>query len=251
MLLAHDLDDLVSTADPVVLLHSGVCDRRMWQSQADVLREAGYRVLRPDFRGFGDTPAPTEPYDNAEDVRDLLDTYDIARVTLVGSSFGGRVAQEFAARWPERVGTLVLLCAARRGHPPTAAIKAFGAREDELIEARDLDAATELNVNMFLGPAADEATRAFVRVMQRHAFDVQIDAPEVDGQPHDHDLAAITARTLVVAGAKDVDYFQQIAQYLTTAIPDASLVTLDWAGHLPSLEDPARLNPVLLDFLRS
>ncbi len=145
----------------------------------------------------------------------------------------------------------ILLCAARKDHPPTAAIQAFGEREDELIAAGDLNAAVALNVDTFVGPAADEATRAFVAQMQRHAFEVQMAGPDVAGATVDYDITAITARTLVVCGAHDVDFFRDIAQYLAAAIPGARHVTLDWAGHLPSLEDPARLNPILLDFLAS
>jgi pimeloyl-ACP methyl ester carboxylesterase len=248
MPLKYDLEG--SGCGPaVVLLHSSVCDRRMWQPQWAPLIDAGHRVLRLDFRGFGETPAPAWPYNNAADVLELLDAVGIERVSLVGASFGGRVAQEFAARWPDRVDRLVLLCAARAGHPPTAAIKAFGEREDELLAAGDLAAATELNLETFLGPRADEATRELVRRMQRHAFEVQIAAPEVARVDVAYDIAAITAPALVVSGALDVDYFREIALELAATIPGARHVELDWAGHLPSLEDPASLNPLLLGAL--
>jgi len=62
----------------------------------------------------------------------------------------------------------------------------------------------------------------------------------------DYGLAAATARTLVVSGAHDVDYVIEIAQVVAERIPDATWTHLDWVGHLPSLEDPDRLNPLLL-----
>jgi 3-oxoadipate enol-lactonase len=248
MLLAHDIE---GSGEPALFLHSAVCDRRSWQPQWDLLRDAGYRVIRADFRGYGETPAPTEPFDNAADVRDLLDAHGIEQATLVGSSFGGRIAIEVAARWPERVTDLALLCAALDYDPPTDAVRAFGRREGELLEAGDIEAAVELNLETFLGPSADAATRAFVGDMQRHNFEVQLPAPEVPESTVDHDITAITARTLVVAGAHDVDYFQIIAQHLVRNIPGAQYVLLDWAGHLPGLEDPTRLNPILLDFLKA
>ena len=70
MILAHDDE---GDGPAVVLLHSSVCDRRMWQRQAEVLTAAGHRVIRPDFQGFGESPAPTGSYDEADDVRELLD----------------------------------------------------------------------------------------------------------------------------------------------------------------------------------
>ncbi|MBB5873271.1 pimeloyl-ACP methyl ester carboxylesterase [Allocatelliglobosispora scoriae] len=243
--------DLEGSGPVVLLLHSSVCDRRMWQPQTTPLLAAGFRVLRPDFRGYGDTPAPTAAYSDADDVRALLDELDLATVHLVGASFGGRVAQEVAARWPHRIASLALVCAGAQGHPKTADVAAFGARENELIEARDLDAAVALNVATWVGPAATAPTREFVGVMQRRAFDLQIDAPEVDSPDADHDLAAITAPTLVVSGAHDLDYFTEIAAHLAKEIPGARHTVLDWAGHLPSLEHPARFNPLLLEFLSS
>jgi pimeloyl-ACP methyl ester carboxylesterase len=248
MLLAHDID---GSGEPVVLLHSGVADRRMWSPQWTPLLEAGFRPLRLDIRGHGETPAPTEPFNNADDVRALLDSYDLDRVVLVGSSYGGMIAQEFAARWPERVSRLALLCPARAGHERTPDILEINQRENELIDAGDIDGAVALCVDAFVGPAADDATRSLVDAMQRNAYEVQLAGPEVDMIEPDYDVAAVTAPTLVVSGALDLPYFDSIARYLVERIPAARRVTLDWAGHLPSLEDPVRFNPVLLEFLSS
>jgi pimeloyl-ACP methyl ester carboxylesterase len=65
----------------------------------------------------------------------------------------------------------------------------------------------------------------------------------------DFDLPAVTARTVVVSGDHDVDYFRTTADYLAASIPDAVRVALPWAGHLPTLEAPARMNPLILNWL--
>lgn len=246
MLIAHDI---AGTGDPVLLLHAGVADRRMFQPQWKPLLAAGYRVLRVDLRGFGETPAPTGRYDNADDVRAVLDAHGIERAAVVGLSYGGRIAQEFSARWPDRVSALALVCATAVGRPRTPSIVAFSEREDELVAAGDLDGAVELNVRTFVGPAADDEVRAFVASMQRNVFEVQLAGPDVAGVEIDYDVADITAPTLVVTGGHDLDFFGQVGEFLLDRIPLARAVRLDWAGHLPSLEDPARFNPILLDFL--
>jgi 3-oxoadipate enol-lactonase len=63
--------------------------------------------------------------------------------------------------------------------------------------------------------------------------------------------AAITARTLVLSGDLDLPDFTGIGDELARRVPGASRVRLEWAGHLPSLEDPGRFNPLLLGFLRA
>jgi pimeloyl-ACP methyl ester carboxylesterase len=253
VVLAHDV---AGSGPTVVLLHSSVCDRRMWDPQWQPLLDAGYRVVRCDFRGHGASPAPTQPFNAADDVRDLLDVLGVRDATLIGSSYGGRVAQEVAARWPDRVTTLLLLCAATRLHPPTDAIMAFGAREDELLEAGDVVGAVELNVATFLGPLASAQTRAVVAAMQQLTFEIQLAADDAAQsrdsdfvRNSDFDLSAVTARTVVVSGDHDVDYFQSTADHLAGSIPDATRVRLSWAGHLPTMEDPATMNPLILTWL--
>ncbi|MFY1670475.1 alpha/beta fold hydrolase [Plantactinospora sp. WMMB334] len=249
MTLFHDVD---GAGPAVLLLHSSVCDRRMWDPQWLTLRDAGYQVIRCDFRGFGETPMPDRPYSEARDVRDLLDDLGVQQVAVVAASHGGRVALEVAARWPARVSAMALLCPGMPGHRPGPELRAFARREDELIEAGDLAAAVALNVATWLGPEADDATRDRVHDMQRHAFEVQLaaaeDVPQLDlGEP---DLGQITAPCLAVSGRHDLPDFRQIAARLPELLPTARHVELPWAGHLPSLERPAEVTALLVDFLR-
>lgn len=246
MTLAHDF---LGTGPAVLLVHSTVCDRRMWDPQTRALAGAGRRAIRCDLNGYGDSPVPTEPYSDAEDVVALLDALGVERTALVGASGGGRVALEVAARWPSRVSALALLCTAMAGHEPSPALRAFGEREDALLEAGDVDGATELNVETWLTAEATAQTRELVRTMQRHAFEVQLAAPDVAQIRAEADLAAVTAPALLVSGDRDLVDFRQIAARLATELPDARHLPLPWAGHLPSLERPDEINEILLEFL--
>ena len=247
MTLSHDV---AGDGPAVVLLHSGVCDRRMWDAQWPALIAAGYRLVRCDFRGFGETPAADGPCDDAEDVLELLDALGIGRAALIASSYGGRVALEIAARWPDRVSALALLCTALPGHEPTAERHSFNEREEALIEAGDIDGAVELIVDTWLGPDADDAAREAVRQMQRHAFEVQLAAEEFEPVTAEFDLAAIQAPCLILSGGHDMADFRQIADRLAGLLADARHDELPWAGHLPSMERPAAVTGLLAGFLR-
>jgi 3-oxoadipate enol-lactonase len=250
VLLSHDVE---GSGPAVVLLHAGVADRRMWDAITPALAHT-FRVIRPDFRGFGDTPMPPGAYADSDDVAALLDALDVTDAAVVGSSFGGRVAMELATLHPARVSSLVLLCSAYRGLEPTESVKRFGEAEDALLESGDVDGATDLNVSTFLGPEADEAARDLLTQMQRHAFDVQIAAEEADPGPEPRrvevDPTAIAVPTVVVSGAHDLDFFGLVAAHLADQISGAELVELEWAGHLPALERPDAVLSLLLDVLR-
>jgi 3-oxoadipate enol-lactonase len=119
-----------------------------------------------------------------------------------------------------------------------------------------LDAAVELNLATFLGPAITAEARARVARMQRLTFEIQFAARDVTKardsalvRNDDFDLSAVTARTVVVSGDHDVDYFRGTADHLAASIPGATLVTLPWAGHLPTVEDPMVMTPMLLEWL--
>ncbi|MEV5968832.1 alpha/beta hydrolase [Streptomyces sp. NPDC051921] len=250
MTLAHDVaGDGRST---VLLLHSGVCDRRMWDAQFTALAAAGYRVVRCDLRGFGDSPVD-RPHVHADDVAALLDHLGAERAALVGSSFGGEVALEFAVRHPGRTTSLALLCAAAPGHEASPELRDFFGRENTLLEADDLPGAVDLNVDFWLGPDAGADARELVRRMQARAFELQLAAPEEFApwpvEVTDADLAAIDVPVLALTGAHDVPDFRAVATRLAGLLPDVRHLELDWAGHLPALERPAETTRLVEDFL--
>lgn len=246
MTLSHDV---AGDGPALVLLHAGVCDRRMWDPQWQPLIVAGYRVVRCDLRGFGQTPAPDAPYNNADDVIELLDALDITHAALVGCSYGGKTSLEIAARNPDRVSAMVLLCPGLAGHEPSAVLDALDEREEALLDAGDIKGAVELMVDTWIGPEGDEATREAVRVQQRHAYEVQLAAEEFGQLRPPYDLAAVRAPSLAVSGAHDLADFRQIAARLPGLLADASHLELPWAGHLPSMERPAAVTELLIDFL--
>lgn len=98
----------------VVLSNSLGSTHRMWDAQIAALEER-FRVVRYDTRGHGDSPVPPGPYsidELADDVIGLLDRLGIERAHLVGLSLGGMTMMRVAARNPERVDRLALLCSA-------------------------------------------------------------------------------------------------------------------------------------------
>ena len=224
----------------VVLVHAGICDARMWKG----FPLPGATVY--ELRGFGNTPLPgSGTFSHADDLEAALAGRPTA---LVGASFGGMVCLELAARAPELVTHLVLLDTNLADHEPSAELLAFAEVEERLLEAGDLDAATELNVDFWAGDANAKLQDA-VRTQQRRAFELQVGASAEETYAETIDLAAIGAPTLVAVGERDRDDFKRIADRLAGAIPDAELVVIKGAGHLPALERPQATARLVREFL--
>ena len=235
----------------VVLLHAGIADGRMWDTQwVDWARD--HRVTRLDLRGFGRSDPPSGSFSHPSDVLAVLDTLGIDRAVLVGASFGGRVALDLAASQGERIVGLVLAGAGLPDHAWSAEIQAFGSAEDEALDEGDLDRATELNVDFWL-PTATEAVRATIREQQRNAFALQVGREGQETLLTD-DLASrldsIDAPTLVLVGESDHADFHALADRLAAALPNARRETIADAGHLPSLEQPDTFDNAVLPFVK-
>ncbi|HUA12411.1 MAG TPA: alpha/beta hydrolase [Solirubrobacteraceae bacterium] len=244
--------DVVGDGPALILLHAGVADRRMWSDLLAPLAQAGYRVVAVDLPGFGDADAAGSPAGPWVDIAETMDALGLADAAVVGVSFGGVIAERFAYVYPQRVTALVLVSAAAPGHAFSDELVAAQDREVEAFEADDLDGALAAVLDTWTREDAP-AVREKVAVMQRRAFELQSLVEETDpDDPLDDDpalLIGITAPTLVMSGAQDWEDFRVCADVLAAALPDARLVTIDGAGHLPPLEQPDEFRTAVLSFL--
>lgn len=242
----------------VLLLHAGIADSRMWQPQIEVLRSAGYRVLAPDLRGFGQNVLEPVSFSYVRDVETLLD----GPAAVVGNSLGGRVALELALYRPELVKRLVVIAPGLPDWEWSAETRAGWAKEEAAYEAGDLDAAAEASLQMWVdGPRrspdeVDSAMRQAVRTMVLRSYEMQQQGSEGGAReeeildtPVSGRLDEIHCPTLVIVGDEDVADMRSIATHVADSVSDAQLVNVSGAAHLPSLERADEVNALLLGFL--
>jgi len=242
--------------DPVVLVHAGIADSRMWDPQFEVLA-AEYTVVRCDLRGYGRTPAVKGPFSHHEDVIALLRYLGLERAALVGCSMGGKTVIDAALAAPDAVAALVPIASALSGYkaaapdPPQwqAAVDAYG--------RGDLEQASEYEVQIWVdGPTRrPDVVPAAIRDLVREMNLIPLAVPDelVDERPLEPPAAGrlheLTVPTLVVIG--ELDQPAPIAQcrFIAEQVASAETVTLRTA-HLPNLERPEEFNDVLRGFLR-
>jgi 3-oxoadipate enol-lactonase len=219
---------------PVLLLHAGGLDGRMWAPLADRL-DGRFTLVIPDQRGHGRTPMPPEPFAPAEDTVALLDELGIDYAAVVGNSFGGRVALQLATAAPERVSALALLASSLPEFERSPALRAFGDEEDALWEAGDIDGVVALNLRTWL---REPAHAELFADMVRTACELQRDVAEDTERALTVDLGAIAAPTLAVSGGLDFPDFAAIADRIAAEVPGAERAEVPDAGHLIALERP-------------
>jgi pimeloyl-ACP methyl ester carboxylesterase len=230
----------------------------MWEPQLRSFPES-HTVLRLDLPGFGNSPIETNPISYRGSVGEALDAAGIGRAALVGTSFGGMVALDFALDSPERVAALVLVGAGTDDHDYSEEMQAFDAAEEAAVARGDLDAAVAANLDFWVaGPrrTADEVDpkiRELVAEMQLQAFRQSkghddLRAARLD-PPASQRLGDVNVPTLVVTGDEDVDDIRVMGDRLARDIPGAERATIAGAAHLPNLERPEEFDRIVLDFL--
>src|SRR3989338_8966964 len=117
---------IIGRGAPILILHGWGGTSLSWMKVQDMVAEKGYLVAAPDIPGFGKSNPPETPWGLQEYigwVSDLVKTLGNGPITIVGHSFGGRLAIKFTHLYPERVSKIVLISAAGIKPPRTWRIK--------------------------------------------------------------------------------------------------------------------------------
>jgi 3-oxoadipate enol-lactonase len=240
-------EDGPAGAPVVVLSNSLGATRAMWDPQVPALAER-FRVITYDTRGHGDSPAPVGPYtldDLVDDVVALLDRVGARRAHVVGLSLGGMTAMRLAAREPERVGRLAVLCSSAKADPQGFRDRAVAAR------ASGTAGFAPTVVSRWLTPGYAEAHPALVarlEAMIAGADDEGYAAccEVVADMDLRADLARITAPTLVVSGADDPALPPEHQRLIASGIGGSEFLSLSPAAHLANLERRLEVTGALL-----
>lgn len=247
------------TGDPVVLLHSGFVDHRLFADQIPALA-AHHRVIAPDVRGHGSSANATQPFRWADDLAALLRHLDAGPAVLVGVSMGGAIATDTVLEHPELVRAVVVCGAATSEFeytdPWSRRIQAEFART---LGAGDVEG--WLNAFVRVAPGEHRGSDGVDPDIPRRLREMALHTISKH-TPDEKDLRVpvtgtwdrvptIDVPVLAVNGSLEPADLTAAAERLVHEVRDGRAATVEGAGHYACMEQPEVFNAILLDFLRT
>ncbi len=249
--------DDAGSGPTVLLIHGFPLCRTLWRPQATALTAAGYRVLAPDLRGFGQSDAGTDSGSMdqyADDLVELLDHLGIEQVAAVGMSMGGYVLLNLLERFPHRISAAVF--AVTRSLPDDEAGRQ---RRRQLAQAA-LQQGPQAVADPFLDLLFAPQTRIDRPRLAEEVYGWMVNSPTAgltaglramaqrkDATPL---LAGINVPALAIGAELDRAIPPEHSRMIADAIPGCMLMVIPEAGHLVNLERSGTFNRALLEFLR-
>ena len=212
--------------EPLILLHGNGENCGYFQGQIDVFAER-YHVYAIDTRGHGQTPRGERPFtirQFADDLLGFMDEHQIAKAHLLGFSDGGNIAMIFAMRHPDRVIRLIL----------------NGAN----LNPGGVKRATQIPIEIGYRIAKRFAGKNDSARLNAEMLGLMVNDPNVSPE----ELSAVQARTLVIAGTRDM-IRKSHTRLIADSIPSADLVFIK-GNHFIANRHPDAFNRAVLAFLR-
>jgi 3-oxoadipate enol-lactonase len=218
----------------VVLLHGAFMDKGSWDQEFPVLAR-DFRVVRYDIRPFGESTRPEKPYSVPDDLLRVIDHLKIDRAFLMGHSFGGALAIDFALLHPDRVAGLILVSASPNGFalPPDerqagAAVFAAVKNGDDAVVKAWLE-----HPIWSVSRTRPEVAKALAAITRRNLAPFHMTfAPYIPVTPPAIErLAELKPPTLVVIGDRDTPGNQQGAELVASKVAGATRRVIAGADH--------------------
>lgn len=259
---------MAGTGPPLVLLHGITSTSDAWREVMPKLAER-YTVIAPDMVGHGRSAKPRGDYSlgaYAAGVRDLLAALGFENGTVVGHSFGGGIALQFAYLFPEYVDRLAIVCSGGLGkevHPLLRAATLPGSEWVLPLLAREWSvraggsvARVAARLGLDAGPDLAEFARGYATLIEEGARDAFLHTMKGVIEPEGQRVSALDRLYLadqmpflIIWGSDDPVIPAAHGRRAHEQVPNSRYVEFEGAGHWPMLDDPDRFVEVLSSFM--
>ena len=249
--------EAVGEGTPVILLHGHTLDLRMWDPQVKPLLEAGYRVIRPEMRGYGHSSKqqPDQQFTHLDDMMTVMDSLHIAKAHVVGLSMGSFVASEMVVMHSDRLLTATLASGNIRKMPgPSTPFDSLElARKDSVIAqnlAQGIDKWKEEWIEKLVsgGGSNREAIRESVTQQVNDWDGWQLINREMRNYYGYEAWDTLKVRqpeipVLILSGEKEGKGKNPMLQYL----PNSRQIIIPDCGHMSNMEKPDEFTRLILE----
>ena len=253
--------EIAGRGAPLVMIHAGIADCRMWQGEFETFAES-HQVIRFDMRGYGRSLPVEGEFNIQDDLRALLAKLNIQSPRiLMGCSIGAGLAIDYALTHPQDVPALILVGGAPAGLDIEAeAPDDLFAQSEQAFNDGDIDLVAEIDMKIWFdgfgrSPADVDPT------IRRQAWEMArlVTEHELKGigkhvrksfeEPAAARLDELKMPVLVVIGENDLPYLLLTADYLVEHLPKANKTLIRNAAHLPNMEQPKQFQAAIRHFL--
>lgn len=247
------------TGEPIVMIAGFASGAWQWFKQINDLAK-NFRVITFDARGIsrsklaeGETASIKAI---ADDICELLDTLKIEKASILGTSFGGFVAQDFALRYPERLNKLILACTSFGGKHHVLpdnfeVISAFSATENlnssERIKKFMVPAFTRDFIENNFDVIEQVCKFREINIVPENVYLQQLQAATAFDMKNE--VSQIETKTLIISGDKDQVVPMQNSINLANEIPNSRLEIVQSSGHLFFIEQAEKFNKIVTEFI--
>lgn len=248
----------LGSGTPLVLIHAGYLDRRMWDNQITELRK-GNRVIRYDVRGFGRSSKAREEYSDYRDLEALLDHLNTEEAIILGASNGGRIALDFAVEYPSRVSALILVGSGIRGYESQGNESDLwgdlSSLEEKYLDLRskgDLRGAAAIDVDIWTHLLSPSDRKWILDVAEENVNteDEDVDKFQVSPEPPAFlRLETLDIPALVMVGKEDLKGMLEIGQSIHSHLKSSEFELVENADHLPSITNPEAFLRLVTGFI--
>jgi len=227
----------------VLFLHGWGCNSSSFCAFQSRMKE--FNTIAVDLYGFGNTPLPIQAKDGwtcveyADKIAQFIKSQNLKNLTVIGHSFGGRIAIVLSAKYPELVSKLVLIA--------SAGLKRFSLKKWLKIKTYKL-------LKLFAKHNKKLSQKLLTKGSQDYkTCNLQLKPTflKVINQPLDEYASKIRCETLLIWGKKDKETPLWMAKRFNKIIPNSGLVVLKDCGHFCFLENSRLVLTVLKSFLKS
>jgi pimeloyl-ACP methyl ester carboxylesterase len=241
---------ILGEGEPLLILHGWGSSSDSWKDVQRVLASKGYQVIVPDLPGFGKSIPPEEVWgvgNYGHFVLKLMEKLELSQVSLLGHSFGGRVAIKFANQYPERLKALILCDSAgikQSANTKTSLVYLIARTGNIIFSKRPLRRFKVATQNLFYTLIRNRDYAKANGIMREIIKKVL----EEDLLP---ELSNIRTKTLLIWGERDKLVPVKYAYVFQEKLENSRLEILPKIGHSPHLEVPEKLSEIIVNFLKS